>query len=62
MESTSYVLSFRTVLFFLVTTGWIFDISLYENSINKKYQIREGVRAFRVSVLVTVGEDTISGY
>ena len=29
MESTSYVLSFRMVFFFyLVTTGWIFDISL----------------------------------
>ena len=29
MESTSYVLSFWMVLFYLVTTGWIFDISLY---------------------------------
>ena len=27
MESTSYVLSFRVVFFYLVTTGWIFDIS-----------------------------------
>ena len=37
MESTSYVLSFRVmVLFYLVTTDWIFDISLlYENSINQ---------------------------
>ena len=26
MESTSYVLSFRMVRFYLVTTGWIFDI------------------------------------
>ena len=26
-------LSFRMVFFYLVTTGWIFDISLYENSI-----------------------------
>ena len=35
MESTSYVLSFRMVFFYLVTTGWIFDISLLcENSIN----------------------------
>ena len=34
MESTSYVLSFRMVFFYLVTTGWIFDISLLcENSI-----------------------------
>ena len=36
MESTSYVLSFRMVFFYLVTTGWIFDINLCENSINKK--------------------------
>ena len=35
MESTSYVLSFRMVFFCLVTTGWIFDISLCENSINQ---------------------------
>ena len=36
MESTSYVLSFRMVFFYLVTTGWIFDISLLcENSINQ---------------------------
>ena len=35
MESTSYVLSFRMVLSYLVTTGWIFDISLCENSSNQ---------------------------
>ena len=36
MESTSYVLSFRMVFFYLVTTGWTFDIiSLCENSINQ---------------------------
>ena len=35
MESTSYVLSFQMVFFYLVTTGWIFDISLCENSINQ---------------------------
>ena len=30
MESTSYVISFRMVFFYLVTTGWISDIiSLY---------------------------------
>ena len=33
MESTLYVLSFQMVCFYLVTTGWIFDISLCENSI-----------------------------
>ena len=30
---TSYVFSFRMVFFYLVTTGWIFDISLVEISI-----------------------------
>ena len=35
MESTSYVLSFRIVLFYLVITDWIFDISLCENSTNQ---------------------------
>ena len=35
MESTSYVLSFRMVFFYLVTTGWSFDISLCEQSINQ---------------------------
>ena len=29
MESASYVFSFRVVIFYLVTTGWIFDISAY---------------------------------
>ena len=33
MESTSYVLSFRMVFFYLVTTGWIFYISVCEKSI-----------------------------
>ena len=31
MQSTSYILSFRMVLFYLVTTGWTFDISFCEN-------------------------------
>ena len=35
MESTSHVLSFRMVLFHLVPTGWIFDISLCEDLINQ---------------------------
>ena len=35
MESTSYVLSYRMVFFYLVTTCWIFYISLCENSINQ---------------------------
>ena len=34
-EITPYVLSFRMVFFYLVTTGWTFDISLCENSINQ---------------------------
>ena len=39
MESTSYVLSFQMVFFYLVTTGWIFYISLCENSINQSIKI-----------------------
>ena len=36
MKSTSYVTSFRMMVFFyLVTTGWIFNISLCEHSINQ---------------------------
>ena len=35
-ESTPYVLSFRMVFFYLVTTGWIFYISLREKiSVNQ---------------------------
>ena len=43
MVSTSYVLSFRViVIFYLVTTGWIFDISLLcENSINQWINVRD---------------------
>ena len=37
-ESTSNVLSFRMVFFYLVTTGWIFNISLCEN-INQSNQV-----------------------
>ena len=32
MENTPYVLSFRMVFFYLVTTGWIIDITLCKNS------------------------------
>ena len=35
MESTSYVLSFQMVFFYLVATGWIFGISLGESSIDQ---------------------------
>ena len=42
METTSsYVFSFRMVFFYLVTTGWIFYISLCENSIKKSQSINE---------------------
>ena len=44
MESTSYVLSFRMVFFYLVTTGWIFDISLCENSIITKKKMATTVQ------------------
>ena len=40
MESTSYVLSFRMVFSYLVTTDWIFGISLCENSINQSIKGR----------------------
>ena len=39
MESTSCVLSFRMVFFYLVTTGWIFYISLYDNPINQSIKV-----------------------
>ena len=35
MESMLYVFSFRMVFFYLVTTGWIFYISLCENEIGQ---------------------------
>ena len=41
LESMSYVLSFRMVFFYLVTTGWIFDISLRENRINQSINRQE---------------------
>ena len=34
-ESASYVFPFQVVFFYLVTTGWISDISLCEDSINE---------------------------
>ena len=57
MESTSYVLSFRMVFFYLVTTGWIFEISLCENSIKKNINqsgldSRESSEQFMVSTAV----------
>ena len=39
MESTSYVLFFRRVFFYLVTTGWTFYVSLCENSINQSIKL-----------------------
>ena len=53
-ESTWYVLLFRMRFFYLVTTGWIFDISLLcESSINKSAPssktCAEGLDAFRFS-------------
>ena len=35
IKTTSYIFSFGMVFFYLVTTGWIFDISLCESSINR---------------------------
>ena len=39
MKSTSYFFPFRMMFFYLVTTGWISDISLCENSINQSTRI-----------------------
>ena len=53
-ESTSYVISSRMVFFYLVTTGWIFDISLCENSINQSktmFSLFQVVDAYFVSFL-----------
>ena len=36
MESTSYIVSFRMVFFYLVTAVWIFEINLFEDSFKKK--------------------------
>ena len=36
--STPYVLSFRMVFLYLVVTGWLFGISLCENSIKSKME------------------------
>ena len=38
MENTSYVFLFQMAFFYLVTTGWIFYISLCENSKSKSLQ------------------------
>ena len=45
MESTSYIFPFRMVFFYLVTTGWIFDIiiSRCEISINQSNQVYPGI-------------------
>ena len=52
MESTSHVICFRTMFFYLVTTGWIFDISLLcENSIN---QINQSVNFFTYTTVSNV--------
>ena len=40
MESTSYVLSSRMVIFYLVTADWSFDISLCENLTNQSTNLQ----------------------
>ena len=62
MESTSYVLSFRMVFFpfewcfsTFVTTGWIFDISLCEKSIQFKFKSsRVWINRVRLLILLVV--------
>ena len=41
MKRTSHVSPFQMVFSYLVTAGWIVDVSLCENSINKKETIRK---------------------
>ena len=53
MESASYVFSFRMVFFYLVTTGWIFDISLLcETSIQKYMYIVAAVEVTTVWLIL----------
>ena len=53
MESTSYVLSFQMVFFYLVTTSWGFDISLCKNSVKKT--IHQGQRAYGIYIFCWLG-------
>ena len=57
MESASYVLSFRMVFFYLVTTGWIFDISLCDNSISSIKQ-PSNILFYYISVLFASRRNT----
>ena len=52
-EHVVRVLSFRMVFFYLVTTGWIFDISFCENSINQSIIAKASERghAFNTAVV-----------
>ena len=51
MESTSYVLSFRMMVFFyLVTTGWILTSYLCENSIESRLLTTGSRRLFKCTV------------
>ena len=59
MESTSYVLSFRMVFFYLVTPGWILDISLCENSINQSI-IQSYEHKLLYCNLYLIGRDSLS--
>ena len=48
-RSTSYVFYFRMVFFYLITTGWIFDISLLcENSIDQS--INQSIKYLTYSI------------
>ena len=64
MESTSYVLSFRMVFFYLVTTSWIFDISLCEDSFNQSMAKRgeKGGETKVPIVLILISMSTVSFY
>ena len=61
MESTScqYVFPFRIVFFYLMTTGWIFDTSLYDNSID---QLKKSSTAINNVVNGTLTKSTTVAY
>ena len=53
MENTSSVISFQMVFFYLVTTGWIFEIiSLRENSINQSIRAVVGEPAAGIYIYI----------
>ena len=53
MESTSYIFPFRMMFFYLVTTGWIFDISICDNSNGNFYRRRDDAFGYKLQFLLS---------